>query len=294
MTLLRLEPLPNNLPELSDDEFDRVLREYGGELVHPQWVTRTDEFASQFPYVARNCSTCEGRGIFLGWNSTRDATATYLCNCVDQWHLRLCLMGAGLGRQWQGLGTDDLDKDSGAAKAVIGYLTDFDSNLRYGRGMLFSGELQTGKTLCAVLLLKLCIRRGYYGMYVTFDRMVERYTEGWKDPSKAEWFTTRIKNARVLVIDEVGNAYEGRNDDLMGRVIREVLIHRVESGLPTFLTSAQPFDVLVQRWDWAENVLGSSMDEYHFSASEGASWREKAKERLKLERKLGIQRPAVL
>lgn len=246
------------------------------------------------PASPLDCPTCYGKGTYRWWDeSTPREPADWACNCIDQWTMFLYLLHSGIGDNYQRLGWADLRAEDGAIETAERYIMRAEAYVRSGFGLTFHGNHGTGKTLLSTLILKHLLGLGYDCYFTTFSEMIDTYTGGWHDAEERRRFHQRIKNARVLVIDDVGKEYQGRNQTgLPGSTFDEVLRHRVAAATPTIITTNHDLDTIHQKYGTG---LGSLIQErnrsYEFT---GQNFRPQFYVRQDNEVDLGLRRPVTL
>lgn len=276
--MLSLPPLPEGVRTLTNDEGARL------RSIHPDlwadWHT--------------SCLTCEGKGSFRWWRHVGGSRVEdeWECNCKDQWVLHRFLLNSGIGLNYQRLGwLDALSVEKGACDAVAEYVQSAPAYTSAGIGMILWGTNGNGKTLMATLLLKGMLAAGYDGYFTTFGDMLNMFASGWRDPEEQRWFLRRVKNAGVLVVDDVGK--EGkRGSELPRSTFDEVIRHRVASARPTILTTNfDPADVAQSYGHSVMSLLRGSSLSHEFV---GDDYRVEYRNSLVEDAKAGRRRPLVL
>jgi DNA replication protein DnaC len=238
--------------------------------------------------------TCAAGGQFRWYAQGSDEVETFICPCEDQWVLHRYLSLAGIPLNYQRLGWRDGDLLSSAHVNVASdYMGDAKKNTSMGWGIIFTGSFGIGKTLTSILILKDLIAQGYEGMFATMSDMIEMYTSGWRDQDERIWFDRRVRNAKVLVLDDVGREYQGSNrHGLPETTFDSVLRYRVGSALPTIITTNRTEDKLAYGYGGAVMSLLSERSDIIETAGEDV--RPQIRERQRREKKLGLTRPVVL
>lgn len=219
-TIHDLPVLPQTVRSITDAEFARLKSEDDGLWTHP----------------SQNCRICNKSGTFRTRSFSEDVR-TYRCNCIEQWRLHMFFLNAGIDLKYQRLSwRDAVGVAAEDREAVEDYRTHLDGYLDNGVGLtLYSSTFGTGKTMMATLLLKQALLAGHDGYFTRFNKMLDSYTASWRDDDQRLWFTRRIRNAKVLVIDDVGKENDARYgvvDSMMDEVIRQ----RVAACLTTWIT----------------------------------------------------------
>jgi DNA replication protein DnaC len=160
-----------------------------------------------------------------------------------------------------------------------------------GLGLLLHGDKGTGKTLLISLLLKKLLAEGFDVQFVTFQELIDMYTQGWRDSREKAWFDKRVKNAGVLGIDDVGRENKGRLE-IVEAMFDHIIRARVSSARPTLITTNRSLDEFLTFYQ--SNVM-SLLDEgtikFQFT---GEDYRPKLNDKRIEEARLGITRPIVL
>lgn len=252
---------------------------------------------SRYPNVPTgpsHCPTCAGTKTFR-WYADFDKKeiAEFRCRCTDQWMLNLYLLNSNIGDVYQRLGWSDVEVEPGAVEKVMDYMDHLDQFVRAGCGLILHGEMGAGKTLLSTLVLKHALGKGYDGYFTTFSEMIDTYTGGWHDAEEKTWFHRRIKNAKVLVLDDVGREYQGRKQSgLPESTFDEVLRHRVAAGTPTIITTNLSLKRVQEGYGGnVMSLLQERSTTYEFT---GEDYRRRAQKRLEHEVREGLVRPLVL
>ena len=172
------------------------------------------------------CPTCNETGfyIFKGEQHT--------CDCDVQKGLRRHYLYANIGIRYHSLSFDDLYEEKDSLRVFLEeYINEFDSNARYGRGMLFYGPLGTGKTFAQILILKSLIQRGYKAWFDSFTSTVTQYSA---IESKEE-LMNNVRSAEVFALDEVIEPMSSKQHEYFAEVYESIIRYRVENSLPTFI-----------------------------------------------------------
>lgn len=227
-----LPELPAAVKTLLPDDSKRLKAKYPDLWADPQ----------------KSCPTCAKKGTFR----TRYGTTIYnfRCDCVAQWKLNRFLLNANIGAAYQRLVWEDAqaltEKSLDQALSYTGPL--WESYAANGCGLiLWSESTGTGKTMLATLLLKMLLSQGADGYFCQFNELLDSYTAGWRDTEQRDWFTRRVQNAGVLVIDDIGKENQNRGntvDSLLDQVVR----HRVANAKPTIITTNLRPDEMSERY----------------------------------------------
>jgi hypothetical protein len=245
-----------------------------------------------------SCVTCGGRGYFkwLVYTPEHDEgqVVEYRCPCPDQWIMYACFSHANIGVRYQRLSwRDAINVDIDARGAIYDYLQHGEAQVKAGVGFILNSATGgTGKTLLATLLLKGLIGQGFDGMFCTFAEMVDTYAGGWHSQETKKVFHRRILNAAVLVLDDVGREWKGKNLGLTEATFDTVLRHRVHNCLPTIITTNLSVEDLDRGYGGSVfSLLAETCLEIPMT---GESFRGQANARLRHETSLGLTRPIVV
>jgi DNA replication protein DnaC len=266
-----LPPLPPNIRLLTESEMSR-LRASGKFF---------------------KCKTCKSTNIARPNTFTGVDGDTYICNCRDQYKLWLYLSYAGLGYRYMQYRWADLETRPPEIQNVLSdYIANFPEYADRGLGLvLHSPNTGTGKTLIASLLFKTLLELGNEGFFTTFADMLDMFTAGWKNQEDQRWFDQQVRQAGVLVIDDIGREAAYRRavaDDLLDSVIRSRAYH----GRPTIITTNFSLDQLRERY--SHNIVSLLEESFFFCDVSGEDRREQVKLRLQEEAKSKIVRPVTL
>lgn len=255
---IQLPPNPPGIRPLLDPEYN-ALRSLASDLpsaAHHYQVDGDPESRQ----IYNHCVTCRGRGEFLWRDPQTREPVTWRCDCIGQYLLTMYFRYAGIGLNYQRLHWDDMDGVEMKAQAVaLDYIANAEGFVDRGLGLLFHGHQGTGKTLLVSLALKRLLANGFDGYFTTFQRLIGSFSAGWHDEVQRAWFTRRITNATILVIDDVGKEFKGerrQGDTVIRRPVEmvqsmfdEVVRSRVENCRPTLLTTNKTLTELERLYD---------------------------------------------
>lgn len=268
----RLKPIPQSIRTLSNEESERL--------------------SGMFPSASSgpdDCPTCRGNREFRWYTPDREEVVTYECSCVDQWVLNRYLLWSGVGLNYQRLGWADIEQQAKVTK-VQEWLEVAQHAVGQGMGLLLTGDKGTGKTLLSTLVFRYLLGIGNEGYWTTFNAMIDHHTDAWRDKEERRWYNRRIKNAPILVIDDLGK--ENRGAEFIRTALDEVIRHRVAQGAATILTTNDdPDGVAAAYGGYVSSLLTEHVDPMEIN---GEDFRPRARKRLHEEVKAGLTRPVVL
>jgi DNA replication protein DnaC len=269
-----LPPLPSGIRTLTDAEADRL---------------RATIPAAELPVDPQHCITCEGTGTFQ-WHAG-GRICEWKCNCIDQWIMHRYFLHSGIGLSYQRLAWTDVRPDHPAIEVITDYEDNSDAFVRSGVGLVLHGPNGTGKTLFAALLLKSLLARGHDGYLTTFREMLDTFTRGFRDNVEQRWFHKRVKNAGVLVVDEVGKE-SGKDRDFPMETLEDLIRHRVAHARPTIITTNYGPDKV--RSGYGSGLVSLLSERSIFYECRGEDFRPTSNTRVVDEARQNLTRPVTV
>ncbi len=202
---------------------------------------RLDDLYKGLPASTADCITCGGAKTFM-WIDDHAQPAEYDCNCNDQRIMHRYFLHSGLRLLYQRFSWQDVHSvEERALDQVREYANNIEPYMRSGHGLILRGASKgTGKTLMASLLFRQILAKGHDGYFTQFNDLLEENSAGWRSEEQRQWFNRRIRNAGILVIDDVGRENEqgskasvGMVESVFDRVIRS----RHDDCKPTIITT---------------------------------------------------------
>lgn len=288
-----------NVPFLSQDDSERLDR----EMPH-------------LPKSPLHCVTCKGTRVFTWYDGLGECIQEFDCNCENQWVVNRYLHHCGIGINYQRLSWRDLAID--IPEDIKEYLENVDKLVPFGLGFTLHGTIGSGKSLLCNLLLKHLIKQGYDGYFTTFSGLLEKFRSGFSSAEEKQWFYKRIKNAQILVIDDIGkeqqqtvfrakDAVNPVRDDrdiksnasiqhistpIAESTLDEILRYRVNQALPTLVTTNFSMEELGEKY--GSNIISLLMESNTIIEFEAGDFRRIAAQRKREEALAGLTRPIVL
>lgn len=265
-----LPPLPAGVRSLTDPESQRLSQQYPDLWRDPK----------------KSCLTCSRTGSFKG-RLEDGSVVEFQCDCISQWKLHRWMLNAGIGLRYQRLSwADATGIGSAVAKAIIDYTDSVDANIATGTGVtLWSEAKGTGKSMIATLLLKELLARGFDGYFTQFNEMLNFFTDGWRDKDERAWFTRKVRNAGVLVVDDMGREYKGRAE-VAEAMFDTIIRARVADARPTIITTNYTPEKMLS--GYGGNILSLLSEVNTEIHVPGRDFRPEARERLLRDRSEGI------
>ncbi len=139
--------------------------------------------------------------------------------------------------------------------------------------------------MLATLLLKSLLASGADCYFTQFNEMLTFFSDGWRDAEEKAWFTKKVRNAGVLVVDDMGREYKGRSE-IAEAMFDTVIRARVAASRPTIITTNYTPEQMLQ--GYGGNIL-SLLSEVNVEVHlPGADYRKQARERLLKDKADGI------
>jgi DNA replication protein DnaC len=269
--------------------------------IRPLHTPETERLARLYPDLQRgrhhpdldgvllDCRTCSGTGRFR-WYDNGEPT-DWECNCIEQFFLNRYFLHSGIEDYYQRLRWKDATGvPEKAVKAIFDYVDKSRDYVRAGIGLQLTGKRGTGKSMVSTLVLKMLLFRGQRGFFTTFNEMLDHYSDGWRSKDDKSWYQQRIRNARVLVIDDIGRE-SGARGSVAESALDDVLRHRVACARPTIVTSNLDDQTLGERYSL--NALSLLSERSIPIVFDGADWRPNVRMRSVEETGAGLRRPVV-
>lgn len=273
---LQLPPLPTGWRSLTNPEVDRLKKQEPNLWADPK----------------KTCLTCS-RTLQFTQRDAEGQPCVYDCHCLNQWKLHRWLANAGVGLRYQRISW--LDATGVAAEVqeqVMTYVIHAEANVSSGTGMtLWSEGKGTGKTMLAALILKGLLAEGHDGYFTQFNEMLDFFSDGWRDAEERSWFQRKVRNAGVLVVDDMGREYKGRAE-VAEAMFDSVIRARVAASRPTIITTNYTPEQMLS--GYGSNIL-SLLSEVNIEVHlPGADFRPKARQKKVQDATDGITYPIVV
>lgn len=262
---------PSGLRSLTDPEVARLRQQYPDLWANP----------------AKTCLTCSKAGSFKERDPNTGDVVEVACDCLAQWKMHRWMLNAGIGLRYQRMTWSDA---AGVSNTVLGqvmdYLANDAANVASGTGMtLWSPDKGTGKTMLATLVFKALLAQGHDGYFTQFNEMLDFFSDGWRDADERSWFTKKVRNTGVLVVDDMGREYKGRAE-IAEAMFDSVIRARVAAARPTIITTNYTPEQMLQ--GYGGNIL-SLLSEVNIQVQvSGKDFRPQARERLLKDRADGV------
>lgn len=247
-----------------------------------------------------DCPLCHGERQFIGWSpgSTTEYDV-WACDCEEQLLLRRWMRVRGIGTRWGVLRWCDMvGVHQRVQEWATAYALGASANADLGIGAYLYGSSGSGKSAIAFLLAKTFLLHGIETFAIDGPNFLSRM-QGWSDPEKLERFVTRLMNAPVLLVDELGKegvslTKEWERDqerNAKTRVqIERVFQHRIDERLTTIVTSnLSPDSMKAKFGSFVIESISNNGEVIDGSTPE--PWHANERARTRAEAELNIRRP---
>lgn len=125
-------------------------------------------------------------------------------------------------------------KQEKAFRVVKDYAENFSRYADEGRGLIFFGDVGTGKSHLAAAIIQHIMKENHLGLYVTVSELVRLVRDTWNRDSESteRQIIRKFVYTDLLVIDEVGKQYGTESEE---SILFDVLDGRYREKMPTVL-----------------------------------------------------------
>lgn len=120
--------------------------------------------------------------------------------------------------------------------AAMKYVENFPKMLESGKGLLFYGDVGTGKTFYAACIVNALIDRGVPCLMTNFARLVNTISGMYAGKQE---YIDGLNRFDLLVIDDLASE---RDTEYMNEIVQHIIDSRYRSGLPTIITTNLSID----------------------------------------------------
>lgn len=154
-------------------------------------------------------------------------------------HRRLCFRGTNMA-SWNF--ENDNRKQPELSDAARRYAEQFKEHRRDNKGLLYYGDVGTGKTYLAACIANYVIDQGYTARMTTFADVAD---ELWDAEEKAAYIDELV-NYDLLILDDLGAE---RKSEYMAELVFKVINARYRAGGPVIVTTNLTTDELSKTKD---------------------------------------------
>lgn len=229
------------------------------------------------------CPTCGGDGSFMYRHKRRRK-----CDCEMQRQLYRHYLSAGIPQHYMRLDWPDFKGAKSIRDAAAEYALKADQYIAASIGLLLTGANGIGKTMVLTLLLKDMIHKGYKCFFTTADDLFAMKTDGWTDSTEKARFNDKVKNSKVLVVDDAGKEFSNR---VTKQTFDSLIRYRSQNALTTLVSSNQSLKQLGA--EYGESFVSLISGSYIVRPVTGDDYRPKALDLRLEEINNGWTRPIV-
>lgn len=117
------------------------------------------------------------------------------------------------------------------SKTARKYVEHFEEMKKRGQGLLFFGDVGTGKTFISACIANALIDKGFPCMVTNFARLVNTLSGMYEGKQE---FIDNLNNFDLLVIDDLASE---RDTEYMGEIVQNIIDSRYRAGLPLIITT---------------------------------------------------------
>lgn len=141
-------------------------------------------------------------------------------------------------------------ENANAFEVIKEYASNVVENLNQGLGLIIKGPVGTGKTTAAIAIMKEAIKRKKSPYFISMISLLDKLMS-FRDQEERYEFEQRIKNCPLLVLDDLGGEYIGKNkdDSWMLKRIMSIIAERHQRSKSIIITTNLPIKELAERYD---------------------------------------------
>lgn len=152
--------------------------------------------------------------------------------------LKKAFNGIRIGKRFKDAIFEDYEEvcpDAGKVKsACMKYAATFHDRLKAGDGLIFSGNIGTGKNMLAACIAKASVEAGFTSLHTTVLKMVRQVKRTWNTKECEQEAIDKFSEPDLLIINEIGIQFESKTEELY---LSEIIDDRYEAMKATILIS---------------------------------------------------------
>lgn len=117
------------------------------------------------------------------------------------------------------------------SKVARNYVSNFQSMLKTGKGLLFYGDVGTGKTYISACIANALIEEGHPCLVTNFPRLINKLSGMFEGKQE---FIDSLNQFELIVIDDLASE---RDSDFVAGFVNEIIDSRYRSGKPIIITT---------------------------------------------------------
>lgn len=159
----------------------------------------------------------------------------------------------GIYKRYQKVTLEDmtvLDENKEAFDVIKEYAEHVVHKLDAGLGLIIKGPVGTGKTTAAVAIMKEAIQNKRSPYFISMISLLDKLMS-FRDQEERYEFEQRIKNCALLVLDDLGGEYIGKDkeESFMLKRIMSIIAERNQRSKSTIITTNLKIKELKERYN---------------------------------------------
>lgn len=141
-------------------------------------------------------------------------------------------------------------ENANAFEIIKEYARNIVENLNQGLGLIIKGPVGTGKTTAAIAIMKEAIKHKKSPYFISMISILDKLMS-FRDQEERYEFEQRIQNCPLLVLDDLGGEYIGKNkeESWMLKRIMSIIAERHQRSKSIIITTNLPIKELAERYD---------------------------------------------
>ena len=141
-------------------------------------------------------------------------------------------------------------ENANAFEVIKEYASNVVENLNQGLGLIIKGPVGTGKTTAAIAIMKEAVKYKKSPYFISMISLLDKLMS-FRDQEERYEFEQRIQNCPLLVLDDLGGEYIGKNkdDSWMLKRIMSIIAERHQRSKSIIITTNLPIKELAERYD---------------------------------------------
>lgn len=141
-------------------------------------------------------------------------------------------------------------ENANAFEVIKEYASNVVENLNQGLGLIIKGPVGTGKTTAAIAIMKEAVKYKKSPYFISMISLLDKLMS-FRDQEERYEFEQRIQNCPLLVLDDLGGEYIGKNkeESWMLKRIMSIIAERHQRSKSIIITTNLPIKELAERYD---------------------------------------------
>lgn len=159
----------------------------------------------------------------------------------------------GIHKRFQNVELETMNiaaENANAFEVIKEYASNVVENLNQGLGLIIKGPVGTGKTTAAIAIMKEAVKYKKSPYFISMISLLDKLMS-FRDQEERYEFEQRIQNCPLLVLDDLGGEYIGKNkdDSWMLKRIMSIIAERHQRSKSIIITTNLPIKELAERYD---------------------------------------------